>query len=132
MANSSSQRVSTFLQLLVRLLAYPVGPDQRDQVLGERHLRSACRAQCVRGQYGGCLCCRCALAASTHHMRSSAKRGNAPSSALPLSPVGSPSADKVCPMGPTAIVVEITTIPISESVPCQAVAARAPDKRPAE
>ena len=35
-------------------------------------------------------------------------------------------------MGPTAIVLETTTIPISESVPCQAVAARAPDRRPAE
>jgi hypothetical protein len=33
-------------------------------------------------------------------------------------------------MGPTAIVLETTTIPISESVPCQAVEARTPDKRP--
>jgi hypothetical protein len=35
-------------------------------------------------------------------------------------------------MGPTAIVLETTTIPISESVPCHAVEARAPDKRPPE
>lgn len=34
--------------------------------------------------------------------------------------------------GPTPIVLETTTIPISESVPCQAVAALAPEKRPAE
>src|SRR5215813_10538289 len=85
-----------------------------------------------RYQYGGGLRRRCAFAASTHHMRSSAKRGNARSSAWPASPTGSPSVDKVCPMGPTAIVLETTTIPISESVPCQAVAARAPDKRPPE
>ena len=38
----------------------------------------------------------------------------------------------VCAIGPTAIVLEITTMPISESVPCQASAARAPEKRPAE
>jgi len=58
--------------------------------------------------------------------------GNARSSALPPSPVGLPSADSVCEIGPTAIVLDVTTMPISESVPCQAVAARAPDKRPAE
>src|SRR6478735_2808473 len=51
---------------------------------------------------------------------------------LPPSPIGAPSTARVCPIGPTAIVLETTTIPISESVPCQAVAARAPDKRPAE
>ena len=38
---------------------------------------SAALACCSRDQYGGALRCRCALAASTHHMRSSAKRGNA-------------------------------------------------------
>src|ERR1700722_6012483 len=83
-------------------------------------------------QYGGSLRCRCIFAASTHHIRSAAKRGNARSRAAPLSPVGTPSAARVCPMGPTAIVLETTTIPISDSVPCQAVAARAPDTRPAE
>jgi hypothetical protein len=31
-------------------------------------------------------------------------------------------------MGPTAIARETTTIPISESVPCQAAAARAPEQ----
>ena len=46
-------------------------------------------------------------------------------------PIGSPSTDKVSPIGPTAIVLETTTIPISERVPCQAVADRVPD-RPAE
>ena len=71
-------------------------------------------------QYGGGLRCRCIFAASTHHGRSSAKRGNARSSALPPSPIGSPHR-RVCPIGPTAIVLEITTIPISESMPCQAV-----------
>ena len=58
--------------------------------------------------------CRWAFAASTHHMRSSAKRGKARSRAFPPSPIGSPSADSVCPMGPTAIVLETTTMPISE------------------
>src|SRR3984957_2469785 len=86
----------------------------------------------LRGQYGGALRCRWAFAASTHHMRSSTRRGNARWSASPPSPTDWPSADKLCPMGPTAIVLETTTMPISESVPCQAVAARAPDKRPAE
>ena len=52
--------------------------------------------------------------------------------ASPPAPVGVPSAARVCAIGPTAIVLETTTIPISESVPCQAVAARAPEKRPAE
>src|SRR5262245_15030663 len=85
-----------------------------------------------RDQYGGALRWRCAFAASTHQSRSSAKRGNARSSAWPFSPTAAPSGDKVCAMGPTAMVLEITTIPISERVPCQAVADRAPDKRPAE
>jgi hypothetical protein len=35
-------------------------------------------------------------------------------------------------MGPAAIVLETNTMPISESVPCHAIAARAPEKRPAE
>ena len=46
---------------------------------------------------------RCALAASIHHTRSSANRGNACASALPASPIGSPfssasarSADREC------------------------------------
>src|SRR4051794_7367752 len=84
------------------------------------------------GQYGGALRYRCIFAASIHHIRSSAKRGNALSRASPPAPVGAPLASRVCAMGPTAIVLETTTIPISESVPCQAVAARAPEKRPAE
>src|SRR6476646_2441461 len=70
-------------------------------------------------QYGGGLYCRCTFAASTHHRRSSAKRGNARSSNWPASPAGSPSADRACPIGPTAIVLEITTIPISEGDLCQ-------------
>src|SRR3954469_3530212 len=84
------------------------------------------------GQYGGGLRCRCIFAASIHHVRSSAKRGNALSRALPPSPIGAPSAARLCAMGPTAIVLDTTTIPISESVPCQAVAARAPEIRPPE
>src|ERR1700676_2525994 len=83
-------------------------------------------------QYGGFFLARCSFAASIHQARSSAKRGNACASAFPPSPTGWPSADNVCAIGPTAIVLEITTMPISESVPCQAVAARAPEKRPAE
>src|SRR5206468_8835027 len=83
-------------------------------------------------QYGGFFRSRCALAASIHHARSSAKRGNACDSALPPSPVGLPSSVSVCAIGPAAIVLEITTMPISESVPCHASAARAPEKRPAE
>ena len=71
-------------------------------------------------QYGGFFRSRCAFAASIHHARSSAKRGNACASALPPSPIGLPSADSVCAIGPTAIVLEITTMPISDSVPCQA------------
>ena len=46
--------------------------------------------------------------------------------------IGLPSTVKLCEIGPTAIVLEITTMPISDSVPCQAVAARAPEMRPAE
>src|ERR1700720_2830538 len=83
-------------------------------------------------QYGGFFFSRWVFAASTHQARSSAKRGNAASSALPPSPSGLPSADKICAIGPTAIVLEITTMPISESVPCHAIAARAPEIRPAE
>src|SRR5258707_10416670 len=83
-------------------------------------------------QYGGGFFSRCAFAASTHQVKSSAKRGTACSSALPPSPIGLPSAERVCAIGPAAIVDEITTMPISESVPCHAVAARAPEKRPAE
>src|SRR5258706_5911735 len=83
-------------------------------------------------QYGGFFRARCAFAASIHQARSSAKRGNDRASALPASPIGLPSSDKVCAIGPAAIVLEITTMPISESVPCQAKAARAPGKRPAE
>ena len=49
-----------------------------------------------------------------------------------LLPVGSPSADRVWPICPTAMVLETTIIPISDSVPCQAVADRAPPRRPAE
>src|SRR4051794_14508674 len=55
-------------------------------------------------QYGGFLFSRCALAASIHHARSSAKRGNACDSALPPSPVGLASSLSVCAIGPTAIV----------------------------
>ncbi len=69
---------------------------------------------------GGAFRARCALAASTHQVRSSAKRGNARSSALPPSPIGALSADSDCAIGPTLIVLDTTTIPISESVPCQA------------
>src|SRR5438477_341439 len=70
--------------------------------------------------------------AALQHDRSSANRGKAASSALPPSPIGLPSADSVCVIGPAAMVLEITTMPISESVPCQASAARTPEKRPAE
>jgi multidrug resistance efflux pump len=40
--------------------------------------------------------------------------------------------DAVARGRPTAMVVEVTTMPISDSVPCHASAARAPEKRPAE
>ena len=83
-------------------------------------------------QYGGGFLARCAFAASIHQLRSSANLGNARSSALPPSPIGSPCSDSDCAIGPAAIVDEITTMPISESVPCHAVAARTPEKRPAE
>ncbi|WP_420831365.1 hypothetical protein [Bradyrhizobium acaciae] len=83
-------------------------------------------------QYGGALRARCALAASIHQLKSSAKRGKARSSDLPPSPIGFPSADKVCAIGPALIVLDTTTMPISDNVPCQAVAARAPANRPAE
>jgi len=95
-------------------------------------LRQFDREAGAPAQYGGGFRARCACAASTHHVRSSAKRGNARASALPPSPIGLPSADKVCPIGPAEIVDDTTTMPISDSVPCQAVAARAPAKRPAE
>src|SRR6516165_11680894 len=59
-------------------------------------------------QKGGFLRARCAFAASTHHNRSSTNRGNAFSSALPPSPIGEPSTDKVCEIDPTAIALDIT------------------------
>ena len=54
-------------------------------------------------QYGGAFLARCIFAASIHQLRSSAKRGNACSSAFPPSPIGLPSADSVCEIGPAAI-----------------------------
>src|SRR5215204_5528472 len=95
-------------------------------------LRPTLRSNHGAPQYGGFCFSRCALAASIHHARSSAKRGNACDSALPPSPAGFPSSESVCAIGPAAIELEITTMPISESVPCQASAARTPEKRPAE
>src|SRR5690349_23335480 len=83
-------------------------------------------------QYGGFFRARCAFAASTHQVKSSAKRGNAPASALPPSPIGLPSSESVCEIGPAEIVDDTTTMPISDSVPCHITAARAPAKRPAE
>ena len=81
-------------------------------------------------QYGGFFLSRCAFAASTHHV-SRLRSGERCSSALPPSPIGLPSADSVCAIGPTAMVLETTTMPISESVPCHARGAGA-EKRPAE
>src|SRR5262249_6284539 len=83
-------------------------------------------------QYGGFLRSRCALAACVHHARSSAKRGNAPSSASPGFPVGSPLTSSVSEIGPTESVLETTTIPISDKVPCQVKLDLAPAMRPAE
>src|SRR5204862_4703197 len=83
-------------------------------------------------QNGGFFRARCAFAASIHHEKSSANRGNACSSALPPSPVGLPSSESDCAIGPTATVDEITTMPISDKMPCHAMAARAPENRPAE
>jgi hypothetical protein len=77
-------------------------------------------------------CFEFTFAASTHQVKSSAKCRNAPCRALPPSPIGLPSGDSDCEIGPTAIVLDTTTMPISDNVPCQAVAARAPEKRPAE
>src|SRR4051812_36127150 len=95
---------------------------------GHQHARRADTGY----QYGGGFFSRCAFAASIHHARSSANRGNACASALPPSPSGLPSTDRVCAIGPAAIVLEITTMPISDNMPCHAVAARTPEKRPAE
>src|SRR5579885_37606 len=83
-------------------------------------------------QEGGGLRARCILAASLHQKRSSAKRGNARSSDNPASPMGLPSAVKACAIGPTESVLEITIMPISDNVPCQSRAERAPAILPAE
>ena len=85
----------------------------------------------ARSQYGGFFRVRCAFAASTHQVRSSANRGKAFASALPPSPIGLPSSESVCTTGPAEMVEDTTTMPISESVPCHITAARAPAKRPA-
>ena len=39
---------------------------------------------------------------------------------MPASPIGLPSGDSDCAIGPTAIVLDTTTTPISDNVPCQA------------
>src|SRR5262249_33599813 len=83
-------------------------------------------------QYGGGLRARCVLAASLHQKRSSAKRGNAWSSDDPAAPTGLPSAVNASAIGPTWSVLEITIMPISDNVPCQSRADRAPAIRPAE
>jgi hypothetical protein len=53
-----------------------------------------------------------------------ANLGKGRASALQPSPIGSPFSDSVCEIGPSAIVLEITTIPISESVLATRAAAR--------
>src|SRR6185503_10794186 len=78
-------------------------------------------------QYGGGLRERCVLAASVHHARSSAKRGNTCCSVVPNAPIGCASASSASPIGPTASVLEMTTIPISDSVPCHITLALAPE-----
>src|SRR5437764_77057 len=42
------------------------------------------------------------------------------------------AAEFLSAVGPTATVDEITTMPISDKMPCHAMAARAPENRPAE
>ena len=76
-------------------------------------------------QYGGALRARCNRAASVHQARSSAKRGKLRASRAPSSPIGMPSAFRPRSMGPTLNVLEMTTMPISLSVPCQRKFARA-------
>src|SRR5262249_52993882 len=85
-----------------------------------------------RAQYGGAFCSRCARAASLHPARASANREKLRSRETPAAPIGCPPASSVLAIRPTAIVLEITTMPISERMPCQTPAARTPEKRPAE
>src|SRR5258708_35144356 len=92
-----------------RRLPYPNSPARSEHMLT---LRATARPR--RGfQYGGALWARCAFAASVHHDRSSAKRGNARSSSFPTSPIGLPSASRVLAIRPTVSLLAITTIPIS-------------------
>src|SRR5699024_8523202 len=83
-------------------------------------------------QYGGARRAFCKRAASAHHVRSSAKRAKLRSSDLPAASRGWPWSSRVFAIGPTSTVLEITTMPISDRVPCQAAFARAPPRRPAE
>ena len=101
-------------------------PDRLAASQGRLHDRGA------TAQYGGAFFARCALAASTHHERSSAKPTKACSRCFPSSPIGSPLSDKVLEIGPTDSELDTTIIPISDNMPCQAVAACAPAKRPPE
>ena len=50
----------------------------------------------------------------------------------PAAPIGRPPSSRVWLIGPAARVLEITAIPISDSMPCQTVPERTPESRPAE
>src|SRR3546814_3152410 len=99
----------------------------------ELSLELSCASPTARSdaQYGGALRVRCIFAASVHHARSSAKRGNAFCSDSPGLPIGAACSSSVCEIGPTASVLEITTMPISDNVLFHAMPERTPDNRPA-
>ena len=75
-------------------------------------------------QHGGVWRSRWARAASVHQARSSAKRRKARASHAPPPLVGRASAFSASPIRPTATELEMMTMLISDSVPCQASPAR--------
>ena len=86
-------------------------------------------------QYGGALrwrCSRAALGPATPG-RPAKARGRRSAATSPPARSRCPSASSVCPaISPTPSVLETTTIPISDRIPCRMVADRTPEKRPAE
>ena len=65
-------------------------------------------------------------------MRDHRQSGERPSGGRDRCPIGSLSALSVSAMGPTVSVLEMTTMPISAKVACQAVPDRTPANRPPE
>jgi hypothetical protein len=75
---------------------------------------------------------RCAFAAVAHQVKSWANVANARSRNFPAGPVGSLRSFNASVMGPTDKALDMTTMPISDNIPCQDKAERTPDNLPAE